>query len=193
MVERRKLASHRNHREGSLEEQIIQVNRVAKKRSGGDRVGFSVLVGVGDQRGRVGVALGKAPDVTGAIKKASQRAKRKLISVPLVGGTIPHQLREKFGAAIILLKPAPPGHGLVAGSSVRTILRLAGVKDISAKIMGTRNQVTNAYATIRALKRLKPPRVPAAKPHPEKIKTDPGQEKAKKKDSGKKGSGATKK
>jgi len=139
-----------------LSEKIIQVNRVSKKVKGGNRIGFSVLVAVGDKKGRVGVGLGKAPDVSSAIKKSMRKAKKNLIEVPLSGTTIPHEVKVKKGAAKILLKPAPPGSGLIAGGPVRIIAELVGIKDMSAKILGTRNKISCVYATIEALKKLKP-------------------------------------
>ncbi len=137
-------------------EKIIQVNRVAKKVKGGNRIGFSVLVAVGDKKGKVGIGLGKAPDVRSAIQKAVRRAKKNIFEVPLKGTTIPHPLKIKSGAAKILLKPAPPGAGLIAGGPVRIIAELAGIRDISAKILGTTNKLSNTSTTIEALKKLKP-------------------------------------
>ena len=163
MAEKRFIKRFTKREDQQYEEQILQVNRVAKKRKGGERIGFSVLVAVGDKQGKVGVALGKAPAVVEAIRKASKKAKKSLVKVHLDGGTIPHAVKVKYGAGRIILKPAPAGRGLVAGSSVRVILRLAGVKDVSAKILGTRNKITNAYATIKALEELKAPRPQRAK------------------------------
>lgn len=141
--------------EKELEEKIIQVNRVAKKTKGGNRIGFSVLVAVGDKSGHIGVGLGKAPEVKDAIQKGIKQAKKRLVAVPLSLNTVPHEVRIKWGAARLLMKPAPPGSGIIAGGSVRAIVELAGIKDISTKILGTSNKVSNVYATIEALKRLK--------------------------------------
>ncbi|MEK7565442.1 MAG: 30S ribosomal protein S5 [Patescibacteria group bacterium] len=138
-----------------FEEKIVQVNRVSKKTSGGNSLGFSVLAVVGDKKGRVGVGLGKGPDVTGSVKKAVSYAKKHLITVPMNGTTIPHEILIKVGAAKIFLKPAPPGSGIIAGGAVRAVVSLAGIKDISAKILGTNNQANNVYATFEALKRFK--------------------------------------
>lgn len=138
-----------------FDEEVLQVRRVSKKTPGGNYITFSALVAVGDRNGNVGVGLGKAIEVPPAIRKAAERAKKNLIKVPLKGTTIPHDVYVKYKSAKIYLKPAPVGTGLKAGSVVRKILTLAGVKDISAKIMGSRNKIVNAYATIKALKSLK--------------------------------------
>lgn len=137
-----------------FEEKIVQVNRVSKKTQGGNTIGFSVLTVVGDKKGKVGVGLGKAPDVSSAIKKGVSIAKKHAISVPIVNGSIPFEYRIKLGAAEILLKPAPKGSGVIAGGAVRSIVTLAGIENISSKVLGTKNQASNVYATIEALKRL---------------------------------------
>lgn len=136
-------------------EKVIQVNRVSKKTKGGNQIGFSVLMVVGDQKGRVGVGLGKAPDVLSSIKKGVRRAKKNMFSVPMKNTTIPYDIKIKFGAARILFKPAPPGSGVIAGGAVRAVMEAAGIKDVSSKVLGTRNQASNVYATIKALQQLK--------------------------------------
>lgn len=136
-------------------EKVVQINRVSKKTKGGNRIGFSALIVVGDQRGQVGVGLGKAADVVTAIQKGIKRAKRYLIKVPLKGTTIPYMIRLKRGAAQVLLKPAPAGTGIIAGGSVRAVVEAAGIKDIVTKILGSNNKANNVYATLEALKRLK--------------------------------------
>lgn len=136
-------------------EKVIQVNRVSKKTKGGNQIGFSVLMVVGDQKGRVGVGLGKAPDVLSSIKKGVRRAKKNMFSVPIKNTTIPYDIKIKFGAAQILFKPAPPGSGVIAGGAVRAVMEAAGIKDVSSKVLGTRNQASNVYATIKALQQLK--------------------------------------
>ena len=147
---------HINQPESSFEDRVVQVNRTSKKTSGGNRIGFSTLVVVGDRKGNVGAGLGKAPDVISGIRKGSLYAKKHLINVPLKDErTIPHRVEVKFGAAKILLKPAPKGSGIIAGSSVRTVLELAGVKDVVGKILGTNNKITNVYATMKALEMLR--------------------------------------
>ncbi len=138
-----------------FEEKIVQVNRVSKKTKGGNRIGFSVVVVVGDKKGKVGVGLGKAPTVQSAIKKGSAFAKKHLIKVPMMGTTIPHEIFIKKGAAKVLLKPASTGTGVIAGGAVRAVVEAAGVKDILSKVLGTSNQASNVYATLEALRQLK--------------------------------------
>lgn len=136
-------------------EKVIQVNRVSKKTTGGNKIGFSVLIVVGDKKGRVGVGLGKAADVASAVRKGSAYAKKHMISVPMVRTTIPHEIRIKMGAAKILLKPAPGGTGIRAGGAVRAVVEAAGIRDIVSKILGTDNKASNVYATFAALTKLK--------------------------------------
>lgn len=133
---------------------MIQVNRVSKKIKGGNKVGYSVLMAVGNKKGQVGVALAKAPEVQAAVKKATGRAKKNLITVPQKGSTILGVVRAKFGGAVLLLKPAPKGSGIIAGGSARIILELSGIADASAKMLGNNNKINNAYATIKALNKL---------------------------------------
>jgi small subunit ribosomal protein S5 len=137
-----------------FEEKIIQINRVAKKTKGGNQIGFSILMVVGDKKGRVGVGLGKAADVMTGIKKAVRRAKKNMFKINLKGTTIAHDIRVKFGAAEIMFKPAPAGSGIIAGGAVRSVMEAAGVNDVSSKVLGTKNQATNVYCTIKALKLL---------------------------------------
>lgn len=136
-------------------EKVVQVNRVSKKTPGGDKRSLSVLVVVGDRKGRVGVGLGKARDVQSSVKKATVYAKKHLIDVPLKGRTIPHSIYIKRGAAKILLKPARVGTGVIAGGAVRVVVEAAGIHDIVSKILGTKNRASNVYATLEALKSLK--------------------------------------
>lgn len=142
-----------------FEEKVVQVNRVSKKTKGGNKVGFSVLVVVGDKKGRVGVGLGGAPDVSAAVKKAVLYARKHLYTVPMKKTTIPHVVFVKLGAAKIMLKPAPAGAGVIAGGPVRAVVEAAGIRDIVSKILGTKNKASNVYATMEALKQLKPARV----------------------------------
>lgn len=137
-----------------FEEKVIQINRVSKKTKGGNRIGFSALVVVGNRKGKVGVALGKAPDTLSAIKKGTRRAKKELIKVPMMGTTIPFPIQVKRGAAKILLKPAPEGTGVLAGGAVRAVVEAAGVRDIVAKIIGSNNKASNVHATFKALKNI---------------------------------------
>jgi small subunit ribosomal protein S5 len=139
-----------------FEEKVIQVNRVSKKTKGGNKISFSVLMIVGDKKGKVGAGLGQATDVFSAIQKATARAKKNLITVPLKGSTITHRIFLKKGAAKILLKPAPEGTGVIAGGAIRSVVEIAGIKNIVSKILGTSNKASNVYATIEALKQLKP-------------------------------------
>ena len=140
--------------EREFEEKIVQVNRVSKKTAGGNKIGFSVLVVVGDRNGRVGVGLGKAPSVQDAIRKGSTYAKKHLITVPMVETTIPHEVYVKRGAAKVLIKPASKGTGVIAGGAVRAVVEAAGIRDILSKVLGTSNQASNVYATMEALKLL---------------------------------------
>jgi small subunit ribosomal protein S5 len=142
--------------ETEFDERIVQVNRVSKKTAGGNKIGFSVLVVVGDRNSRVGVGLGKAPSVRDAITKGSTYAKKHLISVPMIKTTIPHEIYVKRGAAKVLLKPASKGTGVIAGGAVRAVVEAAGIRDILSKVLGTSNQASNVYATLEALKALFP-------------------------------------
>ncbi|MBI2028182.1 MAG: 30S ribosomal protein S5 [Candidatus Levybacteria bacterium] len=137
-----------------FEEKIVQVNRVSKKTKGGNKIGFSVLVVVGDKKGKVGVGLGKAPDISAAIKKGVSIGKKHLITVPIINGTIPFEFNIELGAAKIMIKPAPRGSGVIAGGAVRSVVAAAGIENISSKVLGTKNQASNVYATITALKRM---------------------------------------
>ncbi len=138
-------------------EEILSIRRVTKVVTGGKNLRFSVFVAVGDKNGRVGIGKGKAREVPLAIQKAIEKAKKNMIQVPIIGTTIPHAIQAKFGAAKVLIKPASEGTGVIAGSSVRKILELAGIRDVLAKILGSRNPITNAYATMEALKMLLDP------------------------------------
>jgi small subunit ribosomal protein S5 len=147
----------------TLSDKLIYVNRVAKVVKGGKRLSFSAVVVTGDENGHVGIGLGKANEVPAAINKANAIARKNLIKVPLAGTTIPHEIRAKFGAANVLLKPAAPGTGVIAGSSIRAVLEAAGVKDILTKSLGSSNRLNVARATILALSRLKQPEEELAK------------------------------
>ena len=141
-----------------LNDKLVHVNRVAKVMKGGKRLSFSALVVTGDGHGHVGVALGKANEVPVAINKGSAAARRNLIAVPLAGTTIPYEIKVKFGAAKVLLKPAAPGTGIIAGSSMRAVLEAAGIKDILTKSLGSDNRINVAKATMLALSRLTNPK-----------------------------------
>ena len=136
-----------------FDEKVIRISRVTKKTKGGNNMSFTALVVVGDRKGRVGVALGKAKDVMNAIKKGVRRGKKTVITIPLVDNrTIPHELKIKLGAAKLILKPAPSGTGVIAGGAVRAVLELAGIKDVVSKILGTNNKMSNVTAAFAALK-----------------------------------------
>lgn len=153
---RRQNRSDRQPVESEFFEKVVQVNRVSKKTKGGDKRSLSVIVVVGDRKGRVGVGLGKATDVQSSVAKATAYAKKHLINVPLKDGrTIPHRIYLKQGAAKVLLKPAPKGTGVIAGGAVRVVVEAAGIHDIVSKTLGTKNQASNVYATLKALSLLK--------------------------------------
>jgi small subunit ribosomal protein S5 len=147
----------------NLNDKLITVNRVAKVMKGGKRLRFSALVVTGDGAGHVGVGIGKANEVPTAISKGGAQARKYLIKVPLVGSTIPHQIVVSYGAATVLLKPAMPGTGVIAGGSIRAVLEACGVKDILTKSLGTANAINVAKATIKALSQLKIPQEVIAK------------------------------
>lgn len=137
-----------------FEEQVIQIDRVTRVVKGGRKLRFRATVAIGNKKGKVGVGVGKSQEVTGAIQKAIAFAKKDMITVPLDESTIPHEIKIKFKAAKILLLPAGPGTGIIAGGTIRKVLELAGVKDILSKSYGTTNKVNTTKATIEALKAL---------------------------------------
>lgn len=147
-------SDNRRSEPSEFQEKIVQVNRVSKKTKGGNQASFSVLVVVGDRKGRVGVALGKAPDVLSSIKKAVRKAKKHMVTVPMKKTTIPFAIDTKFGAAKIMLKPAPAGSGIIAGGAVRAVVEAAGIADVVGKTLGSKNQANNVYATFKALKEI---------------------------------------
>lgn len=146
---------NRPQEDKEFEERVVQVRRVTKVVSGGKRMGFRVLTVIGDKRGRVGMGLGKASEVVSAIRKAMDAAKKELITIPMIGGTIPHETWGKLGASSVVIRPAATGTGVIAGGSVRVVLELAGVRDAVAKSIGSSNAVNVARATIGALLNLR--------------------------------------
>lgn len=143
-------------RKDNFKEKVLDLRRVTRVVAGGKRFRFRATLVVGDENGTVGVGVAKGLDVQAAVEKSKRAAKQNLLKIPLKGRTIPHEVRAKFSAADVIIKPAVPGHGLKAGGAVRVVLSLAGIKDATAKCLGrTPNKLTNALATIKALAQLK--------------------------------------
>ena len=141
-----------------LNDKLVYINRVTKVVKGGKRLSFSALSVTGDSNGHVGIGVGKANSVPEAINKSNAIARKNLLKVPLAGTTIPYEIRVKFGAAQVLLKPAAPGTGIIAGGSIRAVVEAAGIKDILTKSLGSANKINTAKATMLALSQLKEPK-----------------------------------
>jgi small subunit ribosomal protein S5 len=146
-----------------FEEKVIAIDRVTRVVKGGRRFRFRATVVIGDGKGRVGVGIGKGSEVITSIAKAVSKAKSQMITVPLVGGTIPHEIQVHFSGAHVMMKPASAGTGVIAGGAVRNVVEVAGIHDLLTKSLGSSNKVNNAYATIGALSQLKP--LPEKKQH----------------------------
>lgn len=141
-----------------FEEKVVSVDRISRTVAGGRRIRFRVLVVVGDKNGRVGVGIAKSNEVASAAAKASKKAKKSLITVPITNDTIPHETTYRFGSAVVMLKPAPAGTSVIAGGPVRAVVELAGIRNVTSKILGgTSNKLNNVMATIEALRSLRQP------------------------------------
>ncbi len=146
---------NQQEQEDEIYNRVIEIKRVSKKTKGGNTISFTALMVVGDRRNEVGLALGKGLDVLSAINKGKERAKKNMFSVPMKGGTIPYDIRFKRGAAKVILRPAPPGSGIIASQSIKLVMEAAGYRDLSVKILGTSNKAANVHAVIEALQELK--------------------------------------
>ncbi len=172
-----------NSEEKSFDERVVHVNRVARVVKGGRRFRFQALVVIGDHKGKVGIGAAKGADVTAAVNKATEVAKKSLVQVPLHNQTLPHDVQAKVAGAQVILMPAAPGTGLIAGSVVRTMLEVAGVTNALSKSLGSSSRLNMAYATLAALEALRPakdwtqPPAKTAKASPESLKIQAGQKK----------------
>ena len=170
----------RNTEGPQLDVRVIRTNKVFKTTKGGKTASWSILVVVGDNKGSVGVGLGKARGIPDAIRKAEEAARRAMYQVPMIGSTIPHEIVSKSGTALVILRPAAPGTGVKAGGAVRAVLEAAGIHDILAKSLGSRNAINMAYATIEAFRGLSSPEQIAERRGVDARKLTPWIEKARK-------------
>jgi len=145
---------NKDNQKDAFEEKLIDIRRISKKTKGGNKIAFSVLCVVGNKEGSLGFAMGKASDTALAISKATSKARRSVFPIKLKENTIPHTVQAKYCASKVLLMPAPKGAGIIAGGAVRKLLEVSGIKDISAKMLGSSSKIGNVYATIKALKML---------------------------------------
>src|SRR5690606_26273874 len=149
----------REQQDRGYDRRTVAIRRVAKVTAGGKRLRFSAVVVAGDRKGSVGVALGRGLDTRSAVSKAERKASQNMVKIEVVGDTIPHEIRHKFGAAEVLLRPARPGAGIIAGSAARTVLEMAGIENVYCKQLGTNNLIANTYCTFEALQLLRKERV----------------------------------
>lgn len=156
MADTRTVAKELGIEENQMDERMVNIDRVARVVKGGRRFRFRALVVAGDHKGKIGVGVSKGRDVTSAISKATDVAKKNMVTIPLYKGTIPHESQAKVSGADILLKPASEGTGLIAGGVVRTVLEVAGVQNALSKSLGSANKINIAYATIEALSKIEP-------------------------------------
>lgn len=146
---------YQNKKDKEFTEKVIEIDRISRTVKGGRRIRFRALVVIGNQSGKVGIGIAKAQEVVIAIGKAIAQAKKHLIKIPIVNDTIPHEIKIKSGGAIIFLKPAPQGTSIIAGGSVRSVLEVAGIKNVVGKIFGSSNKINNVKATFKALQSFK--------------------------------------
>lgn len=156
----------------AFEEKVIEVSRVSRTVKGGRRIRFRALVVIGDKNGKVGMGLGKSSEVSGAVQKAAAQARKNIVQIPIINGTIPHEVIGEFGAAKVLIRPASEGTSVVAGGSVRVVAELAGIQDLLAKSLGSRSKINNIAATINGLKSFNKNVVDTIKKYDKNIQND---------------------